>query len=177
MENTSYSVLCNMYFQGNVGHENMAVIKTKNYTVEIKREEVQREFLPIQYCYRCILIFKDLTGREIQKLVFNESQASVFIDNISTFISSDFEELVLVSGVLGRTIDESYTITLELSSEQSQGDFCGLMKVLCCNNVIQTITPTFTCLFEFNELSNLIDTMFFIYLIDLESERQSIYKV
>lgn len=176
MSDSKYSVLCNMYYQKSVRHENMASLRVKDYIIEIQREEVSKEFLDIQYHYRCILIFKDLLGRELRRLVMNEAQAGVLIDNISTFIYNNYNQLIALSNLNGPTVFEYYNISLE-ASENQQGDFTTLFRVLRYNSVIQMMEPVLNIELELQELDDLCSMMFFVYLIDLESEREGIYKV
>ena len=173
--NSEYAILCNMFYQGSVRHENMATLKTQNFIIDIQREEVEKTFLDLQYNYRCILIFKDLLGREIRRLVFNEADAMILTDNISTFVFNDYTEMIVLSNIIGPTIFESYSISLKAT--EVNGDYSVLLQVLCYNSATQIMQPVISTILSLEELDNLCDMMFFIYLIDLAAEREGIYKV
>ena len=174
----NYSILNNMYFQGTVPHTNVNSLKTKDYIIEIERQEVTKTFFDIQYVYRCILRFKDLLGRVVCELVFSEAQAQVLIDNISTFICDNYTTMYALNNITlsGTTSTESYSIFLK-ETENKDKDFCVLLQLICTNSVLQTTFPKFTATLELDELDNLCNIMFFVYLIDLVSERQGIYQV
>ena len=174
--NTEYAIMSNMYYQGMVNHENMATMKIKDCIVEISRDEVSKEFLNIQYCYRCNIVFKDLLGRELKRLCFNEAQAMVLVDNLGRFQGTNepCDELYCLSNIYGSTPFESYGIIVKMSNDSNNP---VLLQVQCYNSVSQMMFPCLTIPMTFDELDSLCDLMFFIYLIDIASERQSIYKV
>ena len=175
MFDTTQAVLNNMYYQGTVQHENMAKLKTRNYVIEMYREEVGVEFLNVQYCYRCILVFKDLLGNEVRRLVFSEAQAATLIDNMSMVVYNDYIELHCLSNILGPTINETYSIVLKAAEEHEE--YHINFQILCYNNILETVQPVLTTVLTLDELDELINMMFFVYLIDLVSDRKSIYQV
>ena len=170
-----YSVLSNMYYNNSVRKDNMATIRIQDYIIDIVREDVSCTFMDIQYYYHCILIFKDITGRELRRLDFNEMQASQLLDNINTFIYDDYAEIYALSNLNGPTIYESYSIVLK-AIEQESGEHYIQFQVLCTNTIYRSITPIITITMSIDDLDRFIDVMFFIYLIDLASERSGIYK-
>ena len=175
---TNYAILSNMYYQGSVGHDNMATLRTKNYIIDIIREEVTKEFLQIQYRYRCSLIFKDLTGREILRLTFNESQSQALLDNMNTFIFEDYQDMMCLSNIFGQSMLETYSIYLSnKTADINTGEYFCEFKVVCYNSATGTFQPILSTILSDNELDELINIMFFIFLIDLASEREGIYKV
>lgn len=169
-----YSFINNMYYSGLVDHENMGEFKTKNYIIEIKREEVEKEFLNMQYMFICSLTFKDFTGREVLRISFNESQAAALIDSISSFVYDNYNNMIALSNINGSTIVETYSISLR-SIENENKDFAILFQILCYNSYTQQTVPILTTVFDLDELDNLCDMMFFVYLIDIASDREGIY--
>ena len=173
--NTENVILSNMYYQGTVKHENMARLKLKDFIIELNREEVQTTFLNIQYEYRCNIVFKDLLGRPIRALSLNENQARILVDNISTFVYDEYTELNCLGDISSTNIAETYGI--RLSATEVNGDFSVLFQVICYNNVLNTSFPVISTVMSLEELDKFCDLMFFIFLVDLVSERKSIYQV
>ena len=171
----NYSVINNMYYQGSVRHDDMATLKTSNYIIEIQREEVHCEFMDVQYCYRCIIEFKDLLGRSERKIVLNEAQANILIDNINTFVYDNYSELFCLTNIAGSSMFETYGI--KLSETEINGDFTALLQVICFNAATNTSFPVLTTSFSLEELDNFCNVLFFVFLIDLVSEREGIFKV
>ena len=170
-----YSVLTNMYYNQNVRKDNMATIKIQDYIIEIIREEVTCTFMDVQFQYHCSLIFKDLTGRELRRIDFNELQASQLLDNINTFIYDDYMEIYALSNLNGPTIYETYTIALRAIQQETEEHYIQF-QVLCYNSVLQTMSSVISIIMNIDDLDKLVDAMFFIYLIDLASERSGIYQ-
>lgn len=171
----NYTIITNMYYQGTVRHFEMSELRTRNFIIEIKREEVSKEFLDIQYHYRCILRFKDLTGRLVREVVMNESQASILVDNINAFVYDNYTELYCLNGIASTNVAETYEIRLTTCEENE--DYSVLFQILCTNSVLGTTFPVVSTVLTLEELDNLLEVMFFIYLIDLVSERKGIYQV
>lgn len=171
----TYSVVNNMYYQGSVRHEDMASLKTRNYIIEIKREDVACEFMDVQYHYRCILEFKDLLGRTERVIVLNEAQANILIDNLGTFVYDNYSELFCLTNIAGPSVLETYGI--KVSEVEEGGDFCALFQLICFNGVTNTSYPILSTTFTLEELDNFCDVLFFVFLIDLVSEREGIFKV
>ena len=172
---SEYAVLCNMYHNRSVTKDDMATLKTKNFIIDIIREDVRNEFMDVQYCYRCVLSFKDLLGREVLRLIINEAQANILIDNISTFIYDDYSQLIALSNIPSTNIYETYTISIEAG--ECASDFIAFLKVLKYNSNTQQLIPVIVTQLDLDELDNLCNMMFFVYLIDLVDNREGIYKV
>ncbi len=182
----NYSVLCNMYYQGTVRHDTMGSLKTKNHVIDVIREEAH-SFLDIQYEYRCLLIFKDLVGREVFRLNINEGQVQVLIDNINIFVYESYDELYCLSNIVGNNINESYSVKLSWFLPDNNIN-CGipvdendehniLIQVISYNSILNRTSIVFTTVLTLDELDNLSSLMYFIYLIDLEAERRGIFSV
>lgn len=173
---TSQAVLNNMYFQGNVGKDNMGTIKTKDYIIDISRSEINKTFLQVQYEYRCTLTFKDLLGRVIKSVDFSEAQALAMIDSINSFVYNDYEELCLIDNInCPNNIYESYSFYLNKINDN--GESIYLLRLVCYNSAINNVIPTIICRLSLDELDKLNDTMFFIFIIDLVSAREGIFQV
>lgn len=173
---SEYSIINNMYFQGTVKHSNSNNLRVKDCIIEIERQEVNKEFFDLQYRYRCTLKFKDLLGRVIREVSFSEMQAQILIDNINTFVYDNYANMYVLTGITGSSSVETYSIFLK-ESENKDNDFCVILQLLCNNAVLQQTFPIFTVTLDLQELDDLLNVMFFVYLIDLVSERQGIYQV
>ena len=170
-----YTIINNMYYQGTVNKSDMAHIQLRDFYVEIIREDVEKTFFNIQYYYICRIVFKDLLGRIVREIVLNENQARILLDNMSTFIYDNYTELVCLSDITSTNIAETYGF--KLSATEENGDFCVLFQVICYNSVLGTSFPVISTVMSLDELDKLTDIMYFIFLIDLVSERKGIYKV
>ena len=166
-----YLVLSNMYYNNTVSKDNMATIKIQDYLFEITREEVKSEFMDLQYRYRCNLVIKNLIGTELKRLCFNELQASQMLDSINTFVYNDYTDMYILSGINSPSnIYESYSIYLKTIDETKHLILFQVTCKIAYNNV-----PVISIIMNIDELDELSDAMFFIYLIDIVSERSGIF--
>ena len=166
-----------MFYQGIVPHENMGSIKVGDCIIEFVREEIEKTFLDLQYQYRCNIIFKDLTGREIRRLVINEGQAMQLLDGINAYIYDDFNEAYLLSNIQGPTLFETYTVTMITQFHNGNPEDTRLQMIIQrYNGVLEVLEPVLTVTFTLDDLDKFVDTAFFIFLIDLASEREGIFK-
>ena len=178
---SEYSVLTNMYFNHQVQHSEDAMIKAGDYFIEFKREDVEKTFFDVQFQYRCNIIFKDLTGREVRRLVINEFQAMQLLDGINAYVYDNefLEESYLLSNVNGPTIYETYTLCLMAIIRDDEDPNNNVFEIVLkrYNDVLGVLDDVLTIRLTLNELDSFVDTAFFIFLIDIASERNGIFQV
>ena len=171
------TVLTNMYYNKVVEHENMGYMRVSDYIIEFIREEIDKSFFQIQYEYRCIIVIKDLLNRELRRIVINEAQAMQLIDGINAYVYDNMsEEVYLLTNISGPTIYEEYTICLAYLDGEYQNARVQMI-VNRYNSALETLEPVLTIPFTLDELDKFVDTAFFIFLIDLASAREGIFKV
>lgn len=167
-----------MFFQGIVPHEDKAMIKVGDYTIEFTREEVPKQFFDLQFNYNCSIIFYDLTGREVRRVVINEYQAMQLIDGINAAVYDDFDsEIYLISNINGPTLFETYTLCLnrEYFNEYNPSDSMYNLIIYRYNGAIETLDQVLNVRMGLDDLDKFVDTAFFIFLIDIASEREGIF--
>lgn len=177
---TEYSILANMYFNHQVQHAEDAMIKVGDHFIEFKREDVEKTFFERQFSYRCIIIFKDLTGREVRRVTMNELQAMQMLDGINAYVYDNefMEECYLVSNIGGPTVFESYTLCLNsiYRDMEDPNDNVFELVIKRYNDALEVLENVLTLNLTLNELDSFVDTAFFIFLIDIASEREGIFQ-
>ena len=151
--------LLNLYNANIMRKEEVARFKSKNkdYLIELTREPAQLWYTDTSFKFLCKLSFKNNLGIEVLKLVFNENDIYILIDNLNSFYNLKIDEITIPALISN---GNSYTFIFNKVNDNNNSCIMRIIENDCINRV--------TIEFDINSFLDFVDLMFFTFIVDID---------
>lgn len=182
--NVNNHALCNLFRAGLItdgGDEVAKFITIDNqYRFELTRKNYELWCTDTSFKYKCIIdIYNNLTGTLLVSLNCTEGDIMNILDIYTQMCDFGTSSVYVPPLKPYNSNGNYYVIELELFRIDK---LHGIMEDLCnrwftikeFNPLLQAVVPILSITLDVSEMEELMDLMYFIFLIDLESENQLI---
>ena len=165
--NLKNNILYNMYQMGIIiEDDDMAVFTTYDgqYRLELRRENYQLWCTDTSYKYKCFIdIYNNITGTLIVTLNLSEDDVMNLLDCYTQMFEYGMNSIIIPALKPYNANGNYYVIGLEINR----------LYVLEYNPLINLTVQLISIQLDISEFEDLMDLIYFIFLIDLEPESQS----
>lgn len=180
--NLTNQIINNMYNNGNIKDENMATFTTydNQYRFELSRENAQLWYTDTSYKFKCkIKIYDNLTNNLLRTITCSEEDIKNILDCYTQMNDYCTQNIYVPPFNPHNSNGNFYFIEMELYRVNMMEDIMEdissrWFNINEYNPLNNTTVRVISIKMDVDELEELIDIMYFIFLIDIESNPNSL---
>ena len=178
---TDWLILYNMFQSGIInGGDEVAQFVTmdQQYRFELTRKKYELWFTDTSYKYKCIIdIYNNITGTKLVSLNLTEEDVMVMLDIYTQMCDFGTPSIIVPALKPYNSNGNYYIIELELSRYNKVFNIAEDVSnrwftVKEFNPLNQALVQIVSITLNVSEMEDLMDLVYFIFLIDLEPENQ-----
>ena len=178
--NLKNNILYNMYQMGIIEDDNMATFTTYDgqYRLELRRENYQLWCTDNSYKYKCFIeIYNNITNNLLVSLNCSEEDIKNILDCYTQMNDFGCKDIMVPALKPYNASGNYYIINLEAYRIYPSGLMSDVstrwFSVIEYNPLLNQLVPIISIQLYIDEIEELMDIIYFIFLIDLEPESQS----